>query len=233
MARIAVFQHVWCEDPGVFGEELSRLGHTLSVFRLDEGVAVPSVRDFDAWLVMGGPMNVDEIERYPYLRAERDLLADLIAADQPVLGVCLGSQLIARAAGSRVYAQRPKEIGLYPVALTPEGRSDPLLRRLAELPEVLHWHGDTFDLPAGAVHLARSERFDRQAFRVGARVYALQFHIEATPAMAGRWAEAFSGELAEQPPADQWSQFLSRMERSLEAQNRVAREVIRGWADLI
>jgi GMP synthase (glutamine-hydrolysing) len=108
-------------------------------------------------------MNVDDTASHPYLQPERDLLADLIRRDRPVLGICLGAQMVARASGARVYPQRPKEVGLFDVELTTAARKDPLFSDLDSPLEVFQWHGDTFDLPSGAVWLARSERFPHQA----------------------------------------------------------------------
>jgi len=147
MAQVGVLQHFWCENSGALGEALANDGHELTTVRLDEGNAVPHHDDFDGWLIMGGPMNVDETGKYPYLVTERELLAKLIAADRPVIGVCLGAQLLARAAGAKVYAQRPKEIGLYDISLTPAAKDDPLFGLLDNPQETFQWHGDTFDLP--------------------------------------------------------------------------------------
>ena len=187
MANIAVLKHFWCEGPEAFADTLVNAGHRITTINLYQGDPVPAPDDFDAWLIMGGPMNVDDIASHPYLRPERDLVADLIRRDRPVLGICLGAQIVARAAGARVYPQQSKEIGLFDVELTPGARQDPLFRDLDSPLEVFQWHGDTFDLPAGAVWLARSERFQHQAFRLGRRVYGLQFHVEVTLATARQW----------------------------------------------
>ena len=232
MARIAVLQHFSCEHAGIYAEELAALGHAIRPVRLDTGEPVPAPGEFDAWLVMGGPMNVDEVERYSWLRPERELLGHLIAVDAPVLGVCLGAQLLARSAGARVYAQRPKEIGVFEIELTHAGRLDPLLGLLEASPRVLQWHGDTFDLPAGAVHLARSARFEHQAFRLGRRVYGVQFHLESTPRMVAAMAGCFSEELAELPTGEGLGP-QETLEPALAAQNLVAREMARAFAGLL
>jgi GMP synthase-like glutamine amidotransferase len=232
MARIAVLQHFWCENAGVFEPALVRLGHEVENVELFKGRAVPGKRDFDAWIVMGGPMNVDQSNRYPFLGPERELLADLIAEDRPMIGICLGAQLIARAAGARVYGKRPKEIGLFPVHLCPGAKEDLLFALFEDPQEVFQWHGDTFDLPAGAVHLARSERFENQAFRMGRRVYALQFHLESTERMVGELAKACKEELSELPPSEGLESARARLVQALVAQNRLAEAVIDRWASL-
>jgi GMP synthase-like glutamine amidotransferase len=136
-------------------------------------------------IFMGGPMSAND--DLPYLRAELALIEQAAQAGVPILGVCLGSQLIAKALGARVYRNRVKEIGWYPVSWTPAAASDPLFAGLAAPETVFHWHGETFDLPPGAEWLARSEACAHQAFRVGANVYGLQFHLEVTPEMIADW----------------------------------------------
>ncbi|HPD32506.1 MAG TPA: type 1 glutamine amidotransferase [Phycisphaerae bacterium] len=232
MARIAVLQHFWCENAGVFEPALQRLGHSVENVELFNGSAVPGKRDFDAWIVMGGPMNVDETDRYAFLGPERALLADLIAEDRPVLGICLGSQLIARAAGAKVYPKRPKEIGLFEISLLPAAATDPLLCLFDDPQEVFQWHGDTFDLPARAVHLARSSRFENQAFRLGRRVYAFQFHLESTGKMIDDLSRACARELMELPAGEGFEQYRPRFQQALAAQNRLADKVIESWAGL-
>jgi GMP synthase-like glutamine amidotransferase len=226
-------QHFWCEHAGVFDPVLQGLGHQLTQVHLYRGEPVPQPRAFDAWLVMGGPMNVDETHKYAWLQPERELLTQLIAVDAPVMGICLGSQLLARAGGSRVYPKRPKEIGLFNIELTSAAASDPLFKHFENPQEVLQWHGDTFDLPAGAVHLARSPRFEHQAFRLGKRIYALQFHLECTLGMIEEWREAGPEELAELPPEDAFEQYDNRLESALARQNKLAERVIRSWAEMI
>jgi GMP synthase-like glutamine amidotransferase len=232
MAKVAVLEHFWCEHSGVFKPILERAGHQVADIHLFSGEPLPDQKDFDAWIVMGGPMNVDEIDSYPFLLPERRFLAELIAADRPLLGICLGAQLIARAAGSAVYAKRPKEIGLFNIEPTPAAVSDPLLGLFSNPQEVFQWHGDTFDLPSGAVHLARSERFEHQAFRLGRRVYALQFHLECSIEMAREWLWSWKDELALLPAEEHLDKCEGRWESALAVQNELAREVILHWIAL-
>jgi GMP synthase-like glutamine amidotransferase len=232
MATIAVLEHFWCENSGVFMPVLQEAGHRVTEVPLFRGSPLPSPADYDAWIVMGGPMNVDEVDTYPFLASERRLLAKLINADRPVMGMCLGAQLIARSAGARVYAKRPKEIGLFDIHLMPSAADDPLFSLFSNPQEVFQWHGDTFDLPERAVHLARSDRFEHQAFRIGRRVYALQFHLECNLPIARQWLTAWTDEIAALPSEDSVKQFENRWESAFARQNELARKVILQWISL-
>ena len=148
--------------------------------------SLPSVKSLSGLIVMGGPMGVYEEDRYPFLKPERDYIAKVVDAGKPVLGICLGSQLIAHALGARVYPNKKKEIGWYRVHLTSEGEKDPLMKG-ANAPWVFQWHGDTFDLPKGARRLASSTLCKNQAFRFGQNVYGLQYHLEVNKAMILDW----------------------------------------------
>lgn len=232
MPRIGILQHFWCEPAVEFESALLDTGHQTTTVALYRGEAVPAADAFDGWLVMGGPMNVDQTDSYAFLAPERRLLAELIADDRPIMGICLGSQLIARSAGARVYASRPKEIGLFDVTPTPAAAEDPLFSLLTGPTEVFQWHGDTFDLPPGATLLASSGRFPHQAFRLGRRVYGIQFHIECNLAIARQWVQTGADELAEQPPEDDFAQFEPRLADALARQNMLARQFIQRWTAL-
>lgn len=148
------------------------------------GQPLPPHREVAGAVVMGGPMNVDEVERFPGLAAEREWLAEAVRRELPVLGICLGAQLLARALGAEVRAGEGPEIGFAPVAVSDP--SDPVLGALAPSADVLHWHGDVFDLPAGARHLASSTGVEHQAFRVG-NAWGALFHPEADFALVEAW----------------------------------------------
>ncbi len=186
--RAVVIRHVAFEDLGSFAEPLARHGYR--VHYVEAGVDDldgPEVRGADLLIVLGGPIGAGDERQYPFLADELRLLERRLGDDRPTLGICLGSQLMARALGERVFAAGRKEIGWAPLSLTDAGRASALQRLAPEKTAVLHWHGDTFDLPRGAVHLAATPACENQAFLCGARGLALQFHPEATPAGLERW----------------------------------------------
>src|SRR5438094_502707 len=193
--RALVIEHAEHEDAGLLGEALLARRAEIDRRRVWRGEPVPSQIDgYDLLIVMGGAMAAWDDAGHPTMAGEAALLARAARAGLPTLGVCLGAQLLARGLGARVYAGPAPELGIAPIALTDEGRSDPLLASF-DGADVLHWHGDTFELPDGAVRLASTARYANQAYRVGARAYGVQFHVECGQAMRRRWAELGAAEL--------------------------------------
>lgn len=187
---IHALYHVPAETLGLIKTCLDKRRLNVAEHHLYTGVQVPSFSpEIKALIVMGGPMNVDETHLYPFLDAELKLIAQALQAKRPVLGICLGSQLIAKALGARVYPNSVREVGWYTVELLPAAQNDRLFSRAPRTLDVLHWHGDTFDLPKGAVHLARSDRCVNQAFRWRDAAWGLQFHLEVTPEMVKDWTQ--------------------------------------------
>ncbi len=195
-----VLQHVAWEGPGLIASEAHQRGRFLHVCRLDLGDPVPAARDLAGLIVMGGPMGVYEADVHPHLTAECDLLREAVTLGIPVLGICLGAQLLAAALGARVYKGPGSEVGPGRVILTPEGLADPVLGGLGSQLPVMHWHGDTFDLPQGAALLASSARYPHQGFRAGRHAYAFQFHVEVDHELAGAWAPHLPPGLAPTAP---------------------------------
>jgi GMP synthase (glutamine-hydrolysing) len=184
--RVLVFRHVPFEDIGLIGEALDRAGMTADYADLYEGVEPPRPpMEYGGLIFMGGPMSAND--PLPYLAREMRFIAQAVSYGKPVLGICLGAQLVARSLGARVYRNAVKEIGWYDVSLTPEAAEDPLFREIPGPETVFHWHGETFDLPHGASLLASSAGCRNQAFRVGRRIWGLQFHLEVTPTMIEDW----------------------------------------------
>jgi GMP synthase (glutamine-hydrolysing) len=187
-----IVQHDRDDGPGMMAEELTASGGSFTVVRVDLGEPLPASGSFGGLAVMGGLMGVHDDADHPWLADERRLIAASVGAGLPVLGICLGAQQLAAALGAEVTTGPVPEIGVCPVTLTGAGRRDPVLGPEygglgdPDLPAV-EWHGDTFALPSGAVHLAATRAYPHQAFRVGDRVYGLQFHAEVDRAMAEVW----------------------------------------------
>ena len=175
--HVHVLQHVPFEGLGSIEAWLRHRGAHVTYTRFFESTHLPALADIDFIIALGGPMSVNDEEQLPWLREEKRFVADAIASNKAVLGICLGSQLIASALGSRIYPGAEKEIGWFPVFAEPAMPGTFVFPASAE---VFHWHGETFDLPAGAVHLASSAACRNQAFQIGARVIGLQFHLETT-----------------------------------------------------
>ena len=182
--RVCVFRHIPFEGVGLLGDVWSARGIGYEYADLAAGGSSPDPRDFDGLVFMGGPMSVND--DLPYLRIEEQMIRDAAAKEKPVLGICLGAQLIAKALGAAVRKNGAKEIGWYDVDFTAHAVQDPLFRGLRR-ETVFHWHGETFDLPEGAVLLASSRLCRNQAFRAGRNAYGLQFHLEVTPEMIADW----------------------------------------------
>lgn len=232
MRRILVLQHIHCETPGLIADSLQARGGQLHVIRSDEGQPVPAAMgDAAALVVMGGPMGVYEQERYPFLRDEIRLLQDALAASKPILGVCLGSQLLAAALGAPVMPGPRKEIGWHRVSLTADAASDRVFGGVAGSFAALHWHGDVFELPRGAVSLASSALTRHQAFRYGANAYGILFHMELTGAMLEQWVTSFADEL--RAAAVSGGDILGKAREHLPALHAIGRGVFDRWASLV
>jgi len=188
MRRLLVFQHVSFEILGTLHPLLKARGFRIRYANFGRHPhARAEIARYNGLVVLGGPMNVDDLERHPHLAVEVELIQQAIEQGLPVLGICLGAQLIAKALGARVHANGGKEIGWYDVSPTLAAKDDPLFRDFGEMEKIFQWHGDVFELPAGAVHLATSQRCPHQAFRYGTNVYGLQFHLEVDEHLIERW----------------------------------------------
>ncbi len=191
MHRLLVFQHVPHEILGTLDPLLRAAGFRIRYMNFGRTPdAVPDLDRYHGLIVLGGPMNCDEVHRHRHLVTEVDTIQRALADGKPVLGICLGSQLLARALGARVTKNPVKEIGWYDVSATPAGREDVLFRHFAASERIFQWHGDTFEIPDRAVHLATSADCVNQAFRHGDNAYGLQFHLEVDAPMIMRWLHA-------------------------------------------
>lgn len=196
MARALVIRHVSHEGLGIMKRPIERDSAVeyIDIFR---GASVPSSIDgYDGLVVLGGPMGVYEDDRYPFIKPELKLIEDALKKRIPLLGICLGSQLLAKAAGSRVYKGNAKEIGWHDVTLTEDADNDWLFLGFPDRFRAFHWHGDTFEVPQGALMLASSALFPNQVIKVGPAAYGIQFHLEVTEQMIREWIAVNDEELA-------------------------------------
>jgi len=196
MKPILVIQHVEHEGLGTITDVMARKRLVPIFIKVSKGDAVPeTIDDYSALILMGGPMGVYESDIYPFINDEVSLIKDCLKKNAPVLGICLGSQLIAKAAGANVYKGKKKEIGWYELRLTEHGKIDELFNGLPDEFTVFQWHGDTFDIPDGCRCIASSSLFPNQIIKVGENVYGLQFHLEVTEDMIRNWCDVNDAEL--------------------------------------
>jgi GMP synthase (glutamine-hydrolysing) len=186
--KILVLQHVPFEPLGTLDPLLKQAGFRIRYVNFArDPVQRPSLSGYSAVIVLGGPMNVDQVAAFPNLATEVSLIQDALERGISVLGICLGAQLLARALGSRVRRGHAREIGWCDVGLTGDGRADPVLSGFSARQQVFQWHEDAIELPSGATHLASSEACEVQAFRFGESAYGFQFHLEVDRSLIDRW----------------------------------------------
>ena len=227
MKRCIVVRHAPHEDLGAFDRPLFDAGFDIrAVDSWKSSFSVAEAVDAPLLVVMGGPMGVCEAATYPFLNAEIEAIQERLRRNQPILGVCLGAQLIARAAGARVFPGDHFELGFAPIELTVEGSAS-CLAPLGQDPVVLHWHADTFELPRGATRLASSALYREQAFCIGSQVLALQFHLEAGGEGFDHWIDAGADDLRR---ANADAASLRELSRALGPRlERKAGDVISRW----
>ncbi|MDH5823940.1 gamma-glutamyl-gamma-aminobutyrate hydrolase family protein [Luteimonas sp. RD2P54] len=188
MPRILVFQHVAAEPLGTLDPLIRRRGHRIRFVNFErEPDAQPNVDRYRGLVVLGGPMNVDDLAHRPHLRTELRAIERMLQQGKPVLGICLGAQLLAHVLGAGVARRDQPEIGWYRLQATPAGRTDAVLAPLREAAPVFQWHRYQFEVPREAVHLARTDTCESQAFRWGDSAYGFQFHLEMDQPLVERW----------------------------------------------
>lgn len=188
MAKVLVFQHVAAEPLGTLDPMIRDRGHRIRYVNFHrEPDARPDISRYNALIVLGGPQMPDQCDIYPHLTIEMRCIEAALKRDIPVLGICLGAQLLACTLGGGVQALPRWEIGWYDLKPTAQTAADPLFCGLVQPHPVFQWHGYTFDIPAGGTHLARSDSCENQAFRYGANAYGLQFHLELDERLINRW----------------------------------------------
>jgi GMP synthase-like glutamine amidotransferase len=228
--EILIFRHFPTEGPGYLAEFLDRRGLRHRTIRIDAGEPVPeSIADAAGLVFMGGPMSVND--PLPWIPKSLNLIRQAVAADRPVLGHCLGGQLMSKALGARVRSNRVKEIGWLPVECPDAGRESGWLNGLPGRFEVFHWHGETFGVPDGAALILRSRHCRNQGFTLG-RSLALQCHIEMTPDMVRTWSRDGEREIAAAGPSStvqRRAQMLTSLARRTDALHRVADTFYSRW----
>lgn len=195
--RIHSFEHVPFEGLAHIETWATAKGHSITKTLFHAAQIPPPPADFDMLVVMGGPMNIYEHDQYPWLAAEKKAIADAIASGKSVIGICLGAQLIADVLGGKVTRNAQKEIGWFPVELAPGAAGSRLFGQFPKQFTAFHWHGDTFDIPPGAIHIASSAACANQAFEFDGRVVGLQFHLETSLASISQLAGNCGDELVE------------------------------------
>ena len=179
--NVHILQHVPFEDIGAIDQWINNRNHRKSYTRLYADDSFPTIDSFDFMIILGGPMGTYEEDKYSWLIKEKEFIRQTVKSGKKILGICLGSQLLADVLGAEVYKNDKKEIGWFPVMLTPDGRNHTLFDGIEDSINVLHWHGDTFTLPEKSIHLLESAACTNQAFLYETHILGLQFHFEATP----------------------------------------------------
>ena len=230
--KLLLLQHIACEPPGAYEDELLGRGGELHRVMVDQGEPIPEPRRFDGVIAMGGPMGAYEDERLPWLRHEKQLIAGAVAEGVPFWGVCLGAQLLAASLGAVVGPGPEPEVGVLPVYRTRDGEEDPVFSALPEQFVALQWHSDTFALPSGAALLARSDAYENQAFKVG-RAYGLQFHIEVGRTLANDWGQvpAYAQSLDGIMGDEALPRLLAQIDAHEGDMTGLARTLFAGWLE--
>ena len=236
MSRLMVFQHVAAEPLGTLHARIRARGHRIRFHNFERDPdAQPDLAGYRGLVVLGGPMNVEDQHRLPHLKTELRVIEQALREDKPVLGICLGAQLLAHVLGAPVRRHTQPEIGWYELETTVAGREDGVLGQLGHSAPVFQWHGCTFDLPNTAVQLARTATCEQQAFRWGDRAYGLQFHLEMDAALIERWLRlpAYREELASAGlPQDEHS-IRATMAEQLARMQPLAEATFNQFLDLV
>jgi GMP synthase (glutamine-hydrolysing) len=236
MSRLLVFQHVAAEPLGTLDALIRSRGHRIRFHNFHrQPDAEPNIDRYRGLIVLGGPMNVEDQHRLPHLKTELRTIEEALRQEKPVLGICLGAQLLAHVLGAPVRRHDESELGWYELLTTGAGRRDPLLGLLGERAHVFQWHSRTYDLPHGAHWLARTHTCEQQAFRWGASAYGFQFHLEADAALIERWLSLpdHRDELASFGPGRDVRAIRAETARRIGDMQRLARGVFNGFLDLV
>ncbi len=236
MPRLLVFQHVAAEPLGTLDPLIRSRGHRIRFVNFERDPdARPDVDRYQGLVVLGGPMNVEDQGERPHLRTELAAIERMLGQGKPVLGICLGAQLLAHVLGAPVKRHARGEIGWYPVETTDDGRSDPVLTPLGRSAPMFQWHGQHFEIPQSATHLARSDTCEQQAFRWGDKAYGFQFHLEMDQPLIERWLAkpAYRRQLAELAGVQDEATIRAETSRHIEGMQAQADAVFNNFLDLV
>jgi GMP synthase-like glutamine amidotransferase len=231
--RILVIEHHDTPSLGIVGETLEAEGVATRVLWGEDGDPMPEdTQGFDGMIVLGGAMNALDDERCPYFPDLLSLIRQFHIREKPMMGICLGAQLIARAFGGRAHLDGPFEFGFHPIDLTAQGRQDPVLGHMADGLHLFEWHTDHYELPGSATRLATGRDYHNQAYRIGRFTYAMQFHLEVTRPLVEGWIDNYAVEEMESR-APGYSEWLpGQFEDYLRGSTAFCRETTRRWLDL-
>ncbi len=231
--KILVIQHMPSDPPGIVGECVHARGGALEIRLTAQGDLIPaSAEGFDGLLILGGIMNAEEDTSYPHLRQTVDLVHQFHAAQKPILGICLGAQIIARAFGKRVYRHDVFELGFTPIVPLAAAAEDRLLRACPQTVHLMQWHFDTFELPEAATLLMSSQTCRNQAYRIADNVYGFQFHMEVTREIVQAWLGIAEQFITENHP-DFPARFAQQLDAYMGEADRFCRMVSQAWLDLV
>jgi GMP synthase (glutamine-hydrolysing) len=232
--KALIIENAAGEGPGILSNILLKRGWVFQTVKLHMGKSIPSNwRSFNLLIIMGGPMNVYEEDQYPFLTKETDVIGEALNRGLPILGFCLGSQLMAKACGTKVSKGHIKEIGWYPVLLTEDGRKDLLLSKYPKKIYVFQWHGDTFQIPERGICLIKSDEYPNQAMRIGNMSYGFQFHFEITLGMIKDWLKSGIEEIRELNVAGLHEKILEDTSYYLPNVHAVAKRFLNNYLDKI
>lgn len=224
--KIHCFQHVHFEDLGCIGNWIEKNSHAVQYTRFYENPSIPGVDEYDWLVVMGGPMSVNDEDEFPWLVEEKKAIKAAIEKNKTVIGICLGSQLIAQVLVGKVYKNKEKEIGWFDISLTGTKESENLLNTGSANPiKVFHWHGETYEIPANSIHLAYSAGCRSQAFLYDGKVLGLQFHLEVTEQSIGAMIENGRNELVKGTFVQSENEILAQAD-CIRSNNRIMFQIL-------
>ena len=229
--NVVIIKHIEIDGLGLIEYCLNQENIPYQILELKSSLHLPKLDDLTHIVILGGPMNVYDEERYPFLREEDLFIKEAIQRGKSILGICLGAQLIAKALGAKVFKAITKEIGWYDILLTIDGFKDALFSHLPKSFPVFQWHEDTFEIPKAARLMATSNSIPHQAFRYGERVYGLQFHLEVTEEMIQEWMETFEEEFKglQSPPPFSKAEIMTETEIKIKTYTKRGMEFLKNF----